>query len=143
MFSKITRRYIVIGLAGFVSGCILGTCLHRIGMERKQNVFMYCGNKNLSVNLPKTKFGYMEDESVRNLKYGIVNNPVEAARISKLIVDDVYGGGSMKCPIRIYRNNKEIWSTEGTQSSVTCGGGTVSLSMLRSNCKIIWYMGTK
>lgn len=97
----------------------------------------------MSVNLPKTKFGYVEDESVRKLKYGIVNNPMEAAIISKLIIDDVYGEGYMKCPIKIIRNDEEIWSTEGTQDPVTCGGGTASLSMLRSNCKIIWYMGTK
>lgn len=143
MFKKNTKKYIVIVIAGFALGCIMERYFHKVSVEKKQYTFKYCGNKNLSVNLPKTKFGYVEDESVRKLKYGIVNNPMEAAIISKLIIDDVYGEGYMKCPIKIIRNDEEIWSTEGTQDPVTCGGGTASLSMLRSNCKIIWYMGTK
>lgn len=142
MFKKDTKKYIVIAIAGFALGCIMERYLHKVSMEKKQYAFKYCGNKNLSVNLPKTKFGYVEDESVRSLKYGIVNNPIEAARISKLIIDDVYGDGNMKCPIRINRNNNEIWTTEGSPTSGICGG-TVSLQMLRSNCMILWYMGTK
>lgn len=104
---------------------------------KKQIKYHYYGNRNMSIYLRFDNNEYIEHQSVKAIKGGVINNPQTAIRIGELIGNAIYGTGDMKHPIHATLINNEVWNITGSTLSESSLGGTPSLLIEKSNGMLI------
>lgn len=132
---KIKIDYILI-IIGLIGGLFSGFNFKDKQQEKLHIQFHYKGNIARTVDLPKYDYGYIEHQSVKQLKDGVLKDPDVAARIGELIIKYHYGLENYNYPIKIRLYGKKIWLIQDNLPQNMLGGGA-TLILLRSNSMII------
>lgn len=138
-------KYLTIAIAGLFIGFFLKSiCPHKTETPQPQIKFHYLGNIRKYVDLEEDstdKGAYVEHNTVKNRKDGIIRSPYVAARIGELIGNSIYGKNDMHLPINVNLYNN-YWWVSGTLPKGMLGG-VATISLDKSNCMIVHISHSK
>lgn len=136
-------KYLVFIILGLIVGFSLRNySFYNVDSTPKVK-FHYLGNRDMNVNLIKADSDYIEDNSVKELRFGVISTPTVAARICEIISNSLYGKNDMRLPIRVCLINNEVWSVSGAPLPQGTLGGTPDLLIDKSTGMLILVTHSK